>query len=193
MTNQNDELDLMRQQMHELKQVINEQNIINEQLLRQVMASKSAWIRRFSRLEIFFALPYIILVFLLLKYYVGISWLFYGATAVMVTISIGFDVYINRIDAGDYADMPLLDLMETLVRRRRHRRLQLLIGLPVAALWLIWCIYELSGTRIFEGAWVGCLIGGIVGGLIGIKITNRAQATDAEAIKDIRKIIDRQE
>lgn len=193
MTNQNDELDLMRQQMHELKQVINEQNIINEQLLRQVMASKSAWIRRFSRLEIFFALPYIILAFLLLKYYVGISWLFYGATVVMVTISIGFDVYINRIDAGDYADMPLLDLMEALVRRRRHRRLQLLIGLPVAALWLIWCIYELSGSRIFEGAWVGCIIGGIIGGLIGIKITNRAQATDAEAIKDIRKIIDRQE
>ena len=67
MTNQNDELGLMRQQMHELKQVINEQNIINEQLLRQVMASKSAWIRRFSRLEIFILLPYIILVFLLLK------------------------------------------------------------------------------------------------------------------------------
>ncbi len=41
MTNQNDELGLMRQQMHELKQVINEQNIINEQLLRQVMASKT--------------------------------------------------------------------------------------------------------------------------------------------------------
>ena len=193
MTNQNDELGLMRQQMHELKQVINEQNIINEQLLRQVMASKSAWIRRFSRLEIFILLPYIILVFLLLKYQTGLSWLFYGATVVMVTISIGFDVYINRIDAGDYADMPLLDLMEALVRRRRHRRLQLLIGLPVAALWLIWCIYELSGTRIFEGAWLGCLIGGIFGGLIGIKITNRAQAIDAEAIKDIRKIIDRQE
>ncbi len=193
MTNQHDELGLMRQQMHELKQVINEQNIINEQLLRQVMASKSAWIRRFSRLEIFILLPYIILVFLLLKYQAGLSWLFYGATVVMVTISIGFDVYINRIDAGDYAGMPLLDLMEAFVRRRRHRRLQLLIGLPVAALWLIWCIYELSGTRIFEGAWVGCLIGGIIGGLIGIKITNRAQAIDAEAIKDIRKIIDRQE
>ena len=106
MTNQNDELGLMRQQMHELKQVINEQNIINEQLLRQVMASKSAWIRRFSRLEIFILLPYIILVFLLLKYQAGLSWLFYGATVVMVTISIGFRHAAARPDGGPRPPAP---------------------------------------------------------------------------------------
>lgn len=193
MTNQNDELDLMRQQMHELKQVINEQNIINEQLLRQVMASKSAWIRRFSRLEIFLLLPYIIITFLVLKYMVGLSWLFFAATVAMVTVSIGFDVYINRIGAEDYAQMPLLELMECLARRRRQRKLQLLVGLPVATLWLAWACYELSSTAVFHEAWIGCAIGGIVGGLIGIAITNSAQETDARAIKDIRKMIDREE
>ena len=43
----------MRAQMHELKQDINRHNMINEKLMRQVMAYKSARIRQYKSFELF--------------------------------------------------------------------------------------------------------------------------------------------
>ena len=64
---ENNELDMMRAQMHELKQDINRHNMINEKLMRQVMAYKSAWIRQYKSFELFCVLPFIYISFILIK------------------------------------------------------------------------------------------------------------------------------
>ena len=51
--NINNDLQLqeMRQQMTELKQQLDRQQIVNEQLLRQSMTSKMSWIKRYIWVE----------------------------------------------------------------------------------------------------------------------------------------------
>ena len=40
----NNELDVMRQQLEILKQKLNEQTIVNDRLIRKAMSSKMSWI-----------------------------------------------------------------------------------------------------------------------------------------------------
>lgn len=192
MTDYND-LDMMRAQMQELKQDINRHNIITEKLMRQVMAYKSAWIRQYKSFELFFLLPFIYIAFLVIKFYIGTSWLFYVSTVIICTASVLVDVYIGRLNYNDYATMPLAELVLALEKRRRQRRLQMLIGAPVGLLWIAWYIFECQGIEYFEGTWIGALIGGLIGGAIGMKINNRAQRTDAEAINEIKQMIETRE
>jgi len=185
------DLDQMRIQMQDLKRSLDNQKLVNQRLMRQVMASKSVFIRRYTRFQLYILLPFIFLIFLLVKEQNGMSWLLYTVTVVMCSVSIGIDTYINRMSEDDYASMPLLELMSSLVRRRKNRRIQMAVGLPVVALWLVWYIVEIYGIEKFgNGGWIGCVIGGVIGGFIGFKITNRAQQIDMDAIKNIRQMMD---
>ena len=192
MTEYND-LDMMRAQMHELKQDINRHNMVNEKLMRQVMAYKSAWIRQYRSFELFCLLPFIYISFIFIKFYIGTSWLFYASTVIICTVSVLADIYIVRLNHNDYASMPLTELMLSLEKRRRQRRLQMLIAAPVGLLWIAWYIFECHGYEYFEGIWIGALIGGLIGGAIGMKINKRAQRTDAEAINEIKQLIETRE
>ncbi len=118
------------------------------------------------------------------------SWLFYIVTVAMCTVSICVDVYINRINEKDYVSMPLLELMTALIRRRKNRRIQTMVGLPLAVLWMVWYVVECYGFERLEGVWVGAVLGGLVGCLIGLKINDKAQRIDAEAIEEIRRMMD---
>ncbi len=191
-TNQTEysELDEMRGQMQDLKRTIESQKLINQQLMRQVMASKAVFIRHYSIFELYVMLPSIYLLFLLVKFQMETSWLFYIVTEAMCTVSICVDVYINRINEKDYVSMPLLELMTALIRRRKNRRIQTMVGLPLAVLWMVWYVVECYGFERLEGVWVGAVLGGLVGCLIGLKINDKAQRIDAEAIEEIRRMMD---
>ncbi len=191
-TNQTEysELDEMRGQMQDLKRTIESQKLINQQLMRQVMASKAVFIRHYSIFELYVMLPSIYLLFLLVKFQMETSWLFYIVTVAMCTVSICVDVYINRINEKDYVSMPLLELMTALIRRRKNRRIQTMVGLPLAVLWMVWYVVECYGFERLEGVWVGAVLGGLVGCLIGLKINDKAQRIDAEAIEEIRRMMD---
>lgn len=184
MTQADTELDEMRSQMHELKNIINRQERVNERLMRKVMAGNSAWIRKFNSFQIFILLPFIYLSFLPFIHFQHLSWTFYWATMAMCTISVVYDVYLNRLKNNDYFSKPLLELAEILEKRRRLRRRQMCVGLPTATLWLAWYAAESDNF-----AWIGAIIGGIIGGCIGVAITTRAQRTDADAIKDIHEMM----
>jgi len=188
--NNTDELEAIRSQMRELKSTLDRQELVNEKLLRRIMASNAGWINKYRNFQFFFMLPFIIVVFLFLKLNTNISWLFYWATVAMGIVSVTIDTYINRHGREAYTTMSLLELASALERRRRHRRLQLMISLPVIVLWLIWYCYEIT-DKFMPYSWVSILIGGFVVGFIGVLITRRMQKTDAEAIGDIRRFMEK--
>lgn len=187
--NNTDELEAMRSQMRELKSSLDRQELVNEKLLRRIIARNSGWINKVRNFQLFFLLPFCFITFLGLKLSNDISWFFYWVTVTMVTVSIAFDTYINRYGREVYTTMDLLKLALALERRRRLRRIQMMIGLPVTVLWAIWYYYEISDNIPYS--WISILIGGLIGGLIGILITRHMQKTDAEAIGDIRQFIEK--
>ncbi len=187
--NQNiDELEAMRRQMGELRATLDRQEIVNERLMRKVMAGKGGYIRRMRNVQLFIVLPFIVLMFLVQKYQLGTSWALYVATVLMSAVSVAFETYINRMSESDYSEMPLLELIKALQRRRKQRRLQVSIGLPIVALWLVWYSIELTGITGDYFFVVSAVIGGIVGGWIGISIMRRMQRIDADAIDDIQEL-----
>lgn len=187
--NQNiDELEAMRRQMGELRATLDRQEIVNERLMRKVMAGKGGYIRRMRNVQLFIVLPFIVLMFLVQKYQLGTSWALYVATVLMSAVSVAFETYINRMSESDYSEMPLLELIKALQRRRKQRRLQVSIGLPIVALWLVWYSIELTGITGDYFFVVSAVIGGVVGGWIGIAIMRRMQRIDADAIDDIQEL-----
>ena len=186
----NDALEAMRGQMREFKALLDRQELVNERLLRKVTTERAAWMTKYQNFQLFFLLPFIYLAFLFIKYQGNISWLFYWATVLMCTVSVGYDTYVNRLGRKGYESLPLLDLAIELGKRRKRRRIQLLVGLPIAFVWMIWYCYEVAGDPFAYGIWVGICIGGIFGALIGFIIMKRMQRTDAETIGDIQQFLD---
>lgn len=190
--NINAELDLMKEQMRELKQIVESKDLVNRDLMRQIMAYKAKWIQRLNKIQIFVILPLIFLGFLFLQHLIGLSWLFYWVTVVGCCISVCIDVYINRLSDKDYYSMPLLDLMTRLVKRQKYRRIQFAVGIFVVALWCVWYIMEIraaESTSDFSGLWISGAIGGIIGGIVAYLINDKAQQIDAAAVRDIRKMM----
>ena len=183
------ELDLMKEQMRELKRIVAGKDLVNNELMRQVISYKAQWIRRYNKVQLFVLLPFIYIVFLFLTYGQNLSWGFYWATVIITTCSAVFDVYINRMSDKDYTSMPLFDLMTALVKRQRFRRMQISVGLPAAALWLVWYAMELNAMGN-EFSIISAIFGGVIGGVIGYLVYYKAQRSDDAAVSDIRKMMD---
>ena len=62
METQNNELELMRQQMDILKSKLDNEQIVNERLMRESMKNKMSWIHKFVWAEIFIV-PLLIIFF----------------------------------------------------------------------------------------------------------------------------------
>ena len=185
-----DALEIMRGQMREFKAQLDRQELINERLLRKVTSERAAWMSKYQNFQLFFLLPFIYLTFLFMKFQGNISWFFYWVTVAMCTVSVGYDNYVNRLGRKGYESLPLLDLTIELDKRRKRRRVQLLVAIPIAIAWLIWYCYEVSVTPFASGMWVGICIGGLIGLMIGVRVMKRMQKTDAESIGDIQQFLD---
>lgn len=180
------ELEQMKEQIHELKRIVGTKDLVNQSLMRQVVASKSKWIRRYNVFQFIILLPFIFLSFFSLKYVYNMSWLFYWATVAMCTVSVVTDLYINRLSDDDYSSMPLLELMTRLIKRQKNRRIQMLVSIPIFSLWCVWYIMEIQ----IAVSWIFILIGGVSGAIIGFWITHKAQRTDAAAVRNLRKLME---
>ena len=117
--NINNDLQLqeMRQQMTELKQQLDRQQIVNEQLLRQSMTSKMSWIKRYIWVEAAM-IPVLLLILAPIHAMLGLSWWLYGFLAVMLVVDVAADFRINRIDRNQDEEAPRMGLCSG--NGRRH-------------------------------------------------------------------------
>ncbi len=173
-----DELDVLRDEMSSLRQSLSTQKIVSEKLMRRVMAKDSAWMNKYVYFEILF-LPFVILLYLGIKVYLGVSGLFVAFTAAMFVIDVIWDYHIVRMPASDFAGLPMLELRRKIVEQMNARKLQFMIELPLFFLWAAWFLYELSASDNFITAqlgmvgWAVNLVFGLTGGVIAVSIIYR--------------------
>jgi hypothetical protein len=173
-----DELDVLRDEMSSLRQSLSTQKIVSEKLMRRVMAKDSAWMNKYVYFEILF-LPFVILLYLGIKVYLGVSGLFVAFTAAMFVIDVIWDYHIVRMPASDFAGLPMLELRRKIVEQMNARKLQFMIELPLFFLWAAWFLYELSASDNFIIAqlgmvgWAVNLVFGLTGGVIAVSIIYR--------------------
>ena len=190
--NENFNLEEMRQQMTTLKNKLNQQEIVNDRLIRRSMRNEVNSITR--RYDIIMAIgilmvPYGYWCFVKL---VGLSIFFWIATSIFMLICAGATFYNSRkISDPELMSHSLVEARKKVASAKKFESNWLLFGIPAVILWMGWFfyeIYQIQGGDFYNGFFLGGCIGGIIGAIIGIKLHLKTQRQYQDVIDQIEDL-----
>ena len=189
---QNDmELENMRLQMETLKKKLDQQEIVNDRLIRQSMKSKMSWIKKYLIFGVF-VIPLAAFGLLPLIMESHISWWWYGFTLLFLTADVCADWYINSIPSDAFLKDNLVDTAQKLVRMKQLRRWSTIISFIILFFWIVWLFMELwfkqDESFMAIPHMIGAGIGLAIGIPIGLYIYFKMQRTNDEIIHQIEEI-----
>ena len=172
LNNENFDLENMRLQMDTLKKKLNQQEIVNDRMIRHSMEKTAGNISRryyFIMAVCLLMIPYSYWAFVMLN---GFSIPFWIFTCIVMLVCFGGTFYNSR-------------------SAKKFDANWLLIGIPLAIAFLGWFMYEsyqLHPNAFFNGLfWAGC-IGGVIGAIWGFSLHFRTQHQYQEIIDQIEDI-----
>ena len=186
------ELENMRQQMATLKNKLNEQQIVNDRLMRRSMKKEVSNITR--RYNIIMAIgvlmvPYGYWCFVKLA---GLSIFFWIVTSIFMLICTGATFYNSRkISDPGLMNHNLVEARKKVASAKKFESNWLLFGIPAVILWISWFfyeIYQIQGGDFNNGFFWGGCVGGIIGAVCGIKMHFKTQRQYQEVIDQIEEI-----
>ena len=192
---QNDmELESMRQQLDTLKEKLNQQDILNDHIIRRSMKKDVNNITRHYYIIIAIGLlmvPYGYWCFVKLC---GLSYFFWIVTSIFMLICVGATFYNSRkISDPELMSHSLVEARKKVASAKKFESNWLLFGIPAVILWISWFfyeIYQIQGGDFNNGFFWGGCIGGIIGAYFGIKIhfkTQRQYQDIIDQIEDLTK------
>ena len=190
--NENFNLEEMRQQMTILKNKLNQQEIVNDRLIRRSMRNEVNNINR--RYNIIMAIgilmvPYGYWCFVKLG---GLSVFFWIVTSIFMLICAGATFYNSRkISDPGLMSHSLVEARKKVASAKKFESNWLLFGIPAVILWMGWFfyeIYQIQGGDFYNGFFLGGCIGGIIGAIIGIKIHLKTQRQYQDVIDQIEDL-----
>lgn len=175
----------MRAELNALKKGLREQKITTEMMLRSAISTANRAVRRMVYLN----LPAVALVTLFCGYlnvengFVShaLAW----ATVALLAVVLAMNAVVNWISTADVTTLPLAELQQKLIKRRKRRFITRNVGMVLAAAWFVWVIVEVSRLSDGSALMEGVIIGALVGVLIGTRRFRRFQRADAELIEQI--------
>lgn len=196
-TNNNmQELEQMRNLLNILKSKLDKQEIVNEKLIRGSMKTKMNWINKYRWLSLL-AIPFVALCFLPMAFEMNV-WGLYAFTMFMVIASVVADFIINRVPDSAFMNSNLLDLSEKMMKMKKYRRIQVIIGLITCAFWLAWLLYDIYADgaakadpdmmKYTVGFMISLGIGAVIGLIIGLTIFFKMQRTNDRIIDEINEL-----
>ena len=170
MNNNDFDFENMRQQMTTLKNKLNQQEIVNERLIRH-------------------SIPYSYWAFVMLN---GFSIPFWIFTCIVMLVSFGGTFYNSRkLSDSNMMTNNLVDVRRRMASAKKFDANWLLIGIPMAIVFLGWFMYEsyqLHPDAFFNGLfWAGC-IGGVIGAIWGFSLHFKTQRQYQDIIDQIEDL-----
>lgn len=194
----NTEIAQMRAQLESLRQSLDRQEIVNEQLIAKSMKSRMSWLKKYIITEACL-LPVIALMWVGLKLVLGLSWYNYAFLMVMTIADVYIDYRINlhSLSDADYSKSNLIGTMTKLMVMKRRRTIQMVVSVPMIIVWLLWTGIEAYASMatatepILRSFIFGGLIGGAIGGAAGLVfafyIYRKMQRTNDDVISQIQE------
>jgi hypothetical protein len=191
---QNDmELESMRQQLDTLKEKLNQQDILNDHIIRRSMKKDVNNITRHYYIIIAIGLlmvPYGYWCFVKLC---GLSYFFWIVTSIFMLICAGATFYNSRkISDPELMSHSLVEARKKVASAKKFESNWLLFGIPAVILWISWFfyeIYQIQGGDFNNGFFWGGCVGGIIGAVCGIKMHFKTQRQYQEVIDQIEEIV----
>ena len=190
---QNDmELESMRQQLDMLKEKLNQQDILNDHIIRRSMKKDVNNITRHYYIIIAIGLlmvPYGYWCFMKLC---GLSYFFWIVTSIFMLICVGATFYNSRkISDPELMSHSLVEARKKVASAKKFESNWLLFGIPAVILWISWFfyeIYQIQGGDFNNGFFWGGCVGGIIGAVCGIKVHLKTQRQYQDIIDQIEDL-----
>ena len=186
------QLEDMRQQMAVLKRKLERQEVVNDQLIRQMMRRNVSSLNRRTWVLTTIALlmiPYGYWAFVILN---GFSMAFWIGTCIFMLASAGATLYIGKaVLNSQLLKNDLIDVRRKMARAKKLNTQWLLYSIPAVILWLVWFGYESyqkDGSQEAMAFLYGGGIGGIIGLIIGLRVHFKTQRQYQEIIDQIEDI-----
>ena len=187
-----EQLDILKQEMAQLKRNLDKEQIVNDNLLRTVMRKKASWLNKFVTAE-FIMLPFLYLMFAGICAYFHISQWYAVTLLVLSFIDVVIDIRTFRISPKVFSTCTMLEVRRLLVRQKKERFIHMCISLPLAIVWLILMLSAIANASdplatdhaLNYAGVIGGVIGGIIGGIVVFVIYRKAQRTNDTLLSDI--------
>ena len=182
------ELEAMRSQFDILKNKLNNQDIINDQLLRNAMSEKMSWIMKYVWFELLVLLPLCALSFYGMRLLIpGLPLAPMVCILLLVAISIALDFYFNRTSENDWNTENLVTTGRKIIIMKRLRWTQVAVSMPIAILLFFWYASGFEGEEA-EVINIGMIVGGVIGAIVGLVILVKMNRTNDALINQIREL-----
>lgn len=163
-TNQvNTELEILREQLAEFKRILDKQEIINEQLIRQSMKSHVSWIKNmnfWNSVAGCIILPIFIIFFSKLH----VSWFCNAFLALLVLGEIIFNFYnVHTINDKLMSEEDIITVRQKLLAYKKREKWQIIIETPLSIIWVILFLYDINAFHSTIGPAIGCIMGLLIG------------------------------
>lgn len=179
----------MRQQMATLKKKLEQQEIVNDRIIRQSMKRNVMNIN--NRNIVIFVLcllviPFTYFAFVLLN---GFSLALWIGTSVFMLICCGFTLWNGRDMRSTHLwESDLLETRKKVALAMKHDSDWLFFGIPMLAIWLGWLFYEVYQKGGGSAEMAAIMIGGVVGTIIGLTLHFKTRRTYQDIIDQIEDI-----
>ena len=183
------ELQQLKEQFNILNRSLNNQQIINERLIRASIESKVRNINSDGRKIMAIAILGIIAI-IADHYLVNWSWLFTAVTIVFLLVAVLYNIYFRLgINNADALNADLIDMRLRTLRFKKMRSRWLWFSIPFLVVWLTWLLYE-TLNMVYDPipTIIGAAIGLVLGLAFGIKQYQRTQRQAKEIISDIENL-----
>lgn len=186
------ELEEMKREMQLLREDIQQQQVFSDKTMRNIMGQRQKWISSLVKTEIYLVIPVVILMYIGIKFLIGLSWPFVIVTCLFCIADVIWDKKINRLSSADFATMSLMELKEQLHIQQKSRRRQMLIETPLVILWTGWFAYDLTtnalGILREMPGWIWYVVMAVllpIALAVVAALYKKMQASDSASIKDI--------
>ncbi len=190
------ELEQMRQQMQELKTVLHEQRIVNEQVMRRAMKSDYRGLR--SDLWVSIVMVIVIVPFAWLRMPLfGMPTWFTIITIVFFLVAMGASLFsLHRYTSDDLLIGNLTTVAGKMVAYRRFNNRWLCFSIPFLVFWMVCFFYFLAihmEVAYFRETVTGGIIGAIVGIMLGTMQYKRFKRQVARILQQIEEVNNKNE
>ena len=145
------ELEQMRSQMAELKQMLDSQIRVNDQLLKKNIIDKSDKINRFGFTMLFLGIAAAILVPLMMYAIYHFSPACCIVTALLIACDASFDYYnAHRVKSIDIANINFTEALTTLVSMKKLMRTSFAVGMVALMPLMVWWAFEIYASPFFD-------------------------------------------
>ncbi len=187
------ELEEMRSQLLELKSMLKEQTIVNEQMMRKAMKGKYNKVRNDIKFSIVFSFLAMPLIGVLLPSLGLPLWFTVITLAFLLSALIASTFSLRRYASENLMTGNLTSVAIRLIRYKRFGIYWFFYAIPFLLLWIVFFfryVTEGKESEYVDGVVLGGIIGGVVGGVLGAwnYIQNlRRMNSILREIKDLKK------